>query len=172
MTVTGGALSVVVSWKVRQNQLQLSVGAVTVTGHRRDERGIVHAVELVYATLVMILIIAVVAFLGRSAVADSRVNAIPRVAARAGSLEHSSDEAASTAKARALSDSKALGCDVHRPEAVTVVTALGPGDGWLGGSLTVHVQCTVHNGRLATIWIPGDRTFIASDTEAIEANRG
>jgi hypothetical protein len=141
-------------------------------GYRRDdEDGIVHAVELVYATLVMILIIAVVAFLGRSAAADSRVAAIARVAARAGSLEFSSDEAASTAKARALSDSKEVGCDVHRSDAVTVTTTLGPADGWLGGSIKVDVRCTVHNGRLATIWVPGDRTFVASDIEAIESNR-
>jgi hypothetical protein len=140
-------------------------------GYRRDEDGIVHAVELVYATLVMILISAVVAFLGRAAAADSRVAAIARVAARAGSLEHSSDDAASTAKARALSDSKDLGCDVNRADAVTVTTTLGPGEGWLGGTIRVNVRCTVHNGRLATIWVPGNRTFVASDTEAIEANR-
>jgi hypothetical protein len=142
-----------------------------VTRPGRDDRGIVHAVELVYATLVMMVIIAVVAFLGRSASADSRVAAMARAAARAGSLENAPDDAESTARARLVSDGKEIGCDFAKSDAIAINTASGPGGGWLGGSITVTVRCTVHNGRLAAIWVPGDRTFAASDTEAIEANR-
>ena len=138
---------------------------------RRDDRGIIHAVELVYATIVMILIIAVVAFLGRSAAADSRVAAMARVAARAGSLENGPIAAEATARARVEDDGKALGCDFSRSDAIDVSPNRTPDGGWLGGSITVTIRCTVHNGRLATIWVPGDRTFTASDTEAIEANR-
>jgi hypothetical protein len=141
-----------------------------VTRHR-DENGIVHAVELVYATLVMILIIAVVAFLGRSAAADSRVAAMARVAARAGSFEDGPLAAEATARARVKSDGKDLGCDFSRSDAIQVDPKRTPEGDWLGGSITVTINCTIHNGRLATIWVPGDRTFTASDTEAIEANR-
>jgi hypothetical protein len=137
----------------------------------RGDAGIVHAVELTYATLVMVLIIAVVAFLGRSAAADSRVAAMARVAARAGSLENGPDAATATARARLISDGKELGCDFSRAGTIDISTGGGPGGGWLGGSITVAVRCVVHNGRLATVWVPGDRTFAASDTEAIEANR-
>jgi hypothetical protein len=142
-----------------------------VTRGARDDRGIVHAVELTYATLVMVLIVAVVAFLGRSAAADSRVASMARVAARAGSLENGPDAAAATARARLIEDGKELGCDFGRAGTIVITTGAGPGGGWLGGSITVRVRCIVHNGRLATLWVPGDRTFAASDTEAIEANR-
>ena len=43
-----------------------------------------------------------------------------------------------------------------------------PSGSWQGGSVTVHVSCTVRNQSLTGVWSPGSRTVVMTDTQPID----
>jgi hypothetical protein len=122
--------------------------------------------EVVLVTPVAIVLLCLVAFVGRVTTASEQVNEAARDASRTASLERSAAGAA-VAAARAATQSLSSGGLQCADASSTVDTArFAP-----GGSVTVTVRCTVALDDLALLGVPGSKTLTASSTAVVDTYR-
>ena len=131
----------------------------------RDDRGSA-TIELVLATIPLILMLLFVVFCGRMADTRQRIDDAAHQAARAASLARSPSGAVADAQAeaaRALADA-GIGC---QPLAVKTDTR-----GWGPGStVTVTITCTVGLSDLALLGVPGSTTLQSSFASPLDVHR-
>lgn len=135
------------------------------SNHRAD-RGTA-AVELVLVAPLLVMMLLLVAGLGRMATARGLVEGAARDAARAASLERSL--AAATSVGRAAAGDSLAGSGVQCAELAVNVDAA---DYRPGGQVTATVVCTVAMARFGLAGFPGARTFRATAVVPIERWRG
>jgi hypothetical protein len=130
------------------------------------DAGVIAPVETMYLLVFVIVVTALIGFLGRLHAAGVEVSAVAQTAARAASMEPSSS-AAATAAERAVADSPLVARCSGTPVAEVEWSPSRAGT-WQGGSVSVRVVCTVSNASLAGGLLPGTRTISASDSQPID----
>ena len=127
------------------------------------------AVELLAALPVFLGVFAAILYVGRVTTTTTRVTGVAQSAARAASLATYEQDAAQAAIDTVNASSLTTSC---RSLAAPVVSVIhGPGGGWRGGSVRVTVRCDVRNADLASLWVPGTHTLVATDTQAVDGYR-
>ena len=122
---------------------------------RRRDAGVIAPVETMYLLVFVIVVTALIGFLGRLHAAGVEVGAVAQAAARAASMEPSSS-AAIVAAERTVAASPLIARCSGTP-AAEVDWIPSPSGTWQGGSVSVRVVCTVSNASLAAGLLPGRR---------------
>lgn len=139
---------------------------MTDIGRMRGDRGAGTA-ELVVITPVALVLLCLVALVGRTTEARGMVDGAARDAARAASFERDADSArtaAETSAARFLNGSGIRCVDSHVDADVTSFAA--------GGQVSVEVSCEVNLSDLGLIGLSGTRSISARSVEPIDVYRG
>lgn len=137
---------------------------------RTDERGGA-AVEIVVVAPLLILMLLFVVGLGRLGTAREAVDGAARDGAREASIARRTADATDTATqiVDATLAEKKVSCP--NPN-VNVVYGPTPGKLTAGGTVTVHVDCTVQNGDVVLSGLPGTSTLHGSSTAVVDTYRG
>lgn len=133
---------------------------------RRRDAGVIAPVETMYLLVFVIVMTALIAYLGRLHAAGVEVSTVAQSAARAASMEPSS-AAAEVVAERAVAASPLSSRCAGAPQA-EMEWSPSPTGTWQGGSVRVRVVCTVSNASLAGGLLPGTRTISASDSQPID----
>lgn len=133
---------------------------------RHDDRGIAH-VELAIGGVVLLVLLGLVVFAGRTAAFDTDVQTAAAAAARAASRQATPAGATAAAQQTAAANLQdtAVGCtslNVH-------VTA---GSMEPGSTVSVSVSCDASFSDLAPLAMPGQRSFTHSASEVVDTFRG
>lgn len=135
--------------------------------HRaRRDRGSI-TVEVVIVTPVAILLLCLVAFVGRTASAREQVNESARDAARAASFERDPLAAEAAAHDAAASSLTASDTRCARTDVQVDVTSFGP-----DGQVAVSVTCEIPLSDLGLLGITGTREVTARSVSVLDTYRG
>lgn len=137
-----------------------------MTGHRRDDLGIAQ-VEVAIASVVLLVLMGLVVFAGRTANLDTEVQVAAAAAARAAARESTPSGATDAAQATAaanLTDASIACADLD--VAVTAGT-MAP-----SSTVSVSISCTADFSDLALLAMPGQRSFHATAAEVVDTYRG
>ncbi len=133
---------------------------------RGDDSGIATPVEMMYLVVFCFVVVVFLGFVGRLHAAGVQVANAAQSAARSASM--APDPTA--AQVAALDAVVVYGLQMRCSGGPTVVMSWepSPAGSWQGGSVTVHVSCTVRNQSLTGVWSPGSRTVEMTDTQPID----
>lgn len=132
----------------------------------RGDRGSV-TVELVIVAPIAILLLCLVAFVGRTASAREQVNEAARDAARAASFERDPGAAESAAELAASTSLTTSDTRCTSTGIVADVSSFGP-----GGQVAVTVTCEIPLSDLGLLGISGTRSVTARSVSVLDVYRG
>ena len=137
-----------------------------VTVRRGTDAGVATPVEMMYLIVFCLVMVVFLGFVGRLHAAGVQVANAAQSAARSASMAPNAD-AAQMAASDAVN---VYGLQSRCTGGPTVVMSWepSPSGSWQGGSVTVHVSCTVRNQTLTGVWSPGSRTVVMTDTQPID----
>ena len=134
---------------------------------RRDaDSGVATPVEMMYLLIFCLLAVVFLGFVGRLHAAGVEVANAAQSAARAASM--APDPVAAEAAAHQAVDVYGLRSRCFGGPTVRLSWDASPSGSWQGGSVTIHVGCTVRNQALTGVWSPGSRTVVVSDTQPVD----
>jgi hypothetical protein len=133
---------------------------------QRRDAGVVTPVEMMYLLVFVVVATACITFLGRLHAASVEVNGVAQAAARAASMESTSQAGAAAARRTVAASTLAARC-AAAPTAEIAWTP-SPTGTWHGGAVRVQVRCTVTNTSLAGGLLPGARTISGADSQPID----
>lgn len=134
---------------------------------RLDDRGSVSTEMAVVMVAFLGGFLLLVVFAGRVAQAENDVRSAAHVAARAASLTGNPARAETEARRAAEANLATSGMTCRRGLDVTVdLDQFRPG-GWVG----VRVECQASFADVASLAVPGERTFTATSVEVIDTYR-
>jgi hypothetical protein len=133
---------------------------------QRRDAGVVTPVEMMYLLVFVVVATACITFLGRLHAASVEVNGVAQAAARAASMESTSQAGAAAARRTVAASTLASRC-AAAPTAEIAWTP-SPTGTWHGGAVRVQVRCTVTNTSLAGGLLPGARTISGADSQPID----
>lgn len=133
---------------------------------RGTDTGVATPVEMMYLIVFCLVMVVFLGFVGRLHAAGVQVANAAQSAARSASMAPNAD----AAQMAALDAVKVYGLQSRCTGGPTVVMSWepSPSGSWQGGSVTVHVSCTVRNQTLTGVWSPGSRTVVMTDTQPID----
>jgi Flp pilus assembly protein TadG len=120
-------------------------------------------IAMVIATLAALLFLG---FVGRLHAAGVQVTNVAQAAARAASMEI--DAVAAERAAIAVVDSSPLRSRCEGGGRARLSWSPSQSGEWRGGSVTVAVECRVQLQSLTTLWVPGSRSVVMSDTQPVD----
>lgn len=135
--------------------------------HRRGtDAGVATPVEMMYLLVFCLVAVAFLGFVGRLHAAGVQVANAAQSAARSASMAPDPN----SAQIAAVEAVEVYGLQARCTGGPTVVMSWdpAPSGSWQGGSVTVHVSCTVRNQSLTGVWSPGSRTVEMTDTQPID----
>jgi len=133
---------------------------------RRGERGS-SSVELVIWAPVLLILLLLIAGLGRMTNAKQQVEAVASDAARAASLERNTALSADAARAEVTRELGDRGMSCRGLDVNVDISDYRP-----GGTVRVTVTCTTALGDLLVAGFPGHKNFTATAVVPIETYRG
>jgi hypothetical protein len=133
---------------------------------QRRDAGVVTPVEMMYLLVFVVVATACITFLGRLHAASVEVNGVAQAAARAASMESTSQAGAAAARRTVAASTLPTRC-ASEPTAEIAWTP-SPTGTWHGGAVRVQVRCTVTNTSLAGGLLPGARTISGADSQPID----
>ena len=133
---------------------------------QRRDAGVVTPVEMMYLLVFVVVATACITFLGRLHAASVEVNGVAQAAARAASMESTSQAGAAAARRTVAASTLPTRC-ASEPTAEIAWTP-SPTGTWHGGAVRVQVRCTVTNTSLAGGLLPGARTISSADSQPID----
>jgi len=133
---------------------------------QRRDAGVVTPVEMMYLLVFVVVATACITFLGRLHAASVEVNGVAQAAARAASMESTSQAGAAAARRTVAASTLPTRC-ASEPTAEIAWTP-SPTGTWHGGAVRVQVRCTVTNTSLAGGLLPGARTISGTDSQPID----
>ena len=133
---------------------------------QRRDAGVVTPVEMMYLLVFVVVATACITFLGRLHAASVEVNGVAQAAARAASMESTSQAGAAAARRTVAASTLAARC-AAAPTAEIAWTP-SPTGTWHVGAVRVQVRCTVTNTSLAGGLLPGARTISGTDSQPID----
>jgi Flp pilus assembly protein TadG len=133
---------------------------------RRDDRGIAH-VELAIGAVVLLVLLGLVVFAGRTAAFDTDVQTAATAAARAASRQATPAGATAAAQQTAAAnlEDTAVGCTSLDVD--VTVGSMEP-----GSTVSVSVSCVASFSDLAPLAMPGQRAFSHTASEVVDTFRG
>ena len=134
---------------------------------RQVERGAVSTEFAVVMPAFLTAFMLLVVFAGRVAQAENDVRTAAQEAARAATLTGTPTQAA--AEARRVAEANLVTSGLSCANGLDVQVGLGQFQP--GGWVTVTVNCTASFADLASLAVPGSRTFTGSATEVIDIYR-
>jgi Flp pilus assembly protein TadG len=138
----------------------------SMTAGWRDEAGVATPVEMMYLLVFCIAAVLFLGFVGRLQAAGVQVTNTAQSAARAASQAPDSATAQVAAEEVVALSPLRTRCEGGADVIVTWVPS--PVGAWQGGSVTVHVSCTVRNQALTGVWAPGAHTVTMDDTQPVD----
>lgn len=137
-----------------------------MTGRRMDDLGMAH-VEVAIASVVLLVLMGLVVFAGRTANLDTEVQVAAAAAARAASREATPSGATAAAQATAAAnlDDASIAC-------VDLDVAVSAGTMAPGSTVSVSISCMADFSDLAVLAMPGQRSFHATAAEVVDSYRG
>lgn len=133
---------------------------------RHDDRGMAGTELAVIAPAILLLLMLVV-YAGRVSQVSGDVVRAAAEAARAASLEQTSDAATASASAVAATNLEAQGVECEQLRVEVNTASFAP-----GGSVAVTVTCVARMTDLGPLGVPGSRTFTARSVEVVDQYRG
>jgi hypothetical protein len=133
---------------------------------QRRDAGVVTPVEMMYLLVFVVVATACITFLGRLHAASVEVNGVAQAAARAASMESTSQAGAAAARRTVAASTLAARCAAAPPAEIAWTPS--PTGTWHGGAVRVQVRCTVTNTSLAGGLLPGARTISGADSQPID----
>lgn len=130
-----------------------------------DDRGVL-STELAIVTPIAIVLLCLVAFVGRTSIAHQQVVEAARDSARAASIERDQASAERAARAGALQSLASGGFRCQSEEVTIDVSSFGP-----GGSVTATVRCEIRLSDLGLIGLGGTRSVEASSVAVVDRYR-
>jgi Flp pilus assembly protein TadG len=130
------------------------------------DRGVATPIEMIAMVIATLAALVFLGFLGRLHAAGVQVTNVAQAAARAASLEV--DAAAAERAAVGVLGSSPLRSRCQGGGRALLSWSPSPSGEWRGGSVTVTVECRVRLQSLTTLWVPGSRSVITSDTQPID----
>jgi hypothetical protein len=121
---------------------------------------------MMYLLVFVVVATACITFLGRLHAASVEVNGVAQAAARAASMESTSQAGAAAARRTVAASTLPTRC-ASEPTAEIAWTP-SPTVTWHGGAVRVQVRCTVTNTSLAGGLLPGARTISGADSQPID----
>ena len=137
-----------------------------VESRHHADAGVATPVEMMYLIIFCLVMVGFLGFVGRLHAAGLQVANAAQTAARSASM--APDAAAARIAALEAVDVYGLQSRCTDGPAVEMSWEPSPSGSWQGGSVTVHVRCTVRNQALTGVWSPGSRTVVMTDTQPID----
>ncbi|CAN5622124.1 hypothetical protein BH10ACT2_BH10ACT2_20190 [soil metagenome] len=137
-----------------------------MTTCRDDDAGVATPVEMMYLLVFCMVAVVFLGFVGRLHAARLQVANAAQSAARSASM--AADPTAAQIAAQAAIDVYGLQSRCIGGPSVAMSWDPSPTGSWQGGSVTVHVSCSVSNRSLTGVWSPGSRTVVVTDTQPID----
>ena len=131
-----------------------------------SDRGMSTPVEMLILTIASIVAVVFLCFLGRLHATGVQVTNVAQSAARAASLEI--DEFAGERAAVDVVDRSPLRDRCVGGGHASMSWSPSTTGEWRGGSVTVTVECQVKLQSLTTLWAPGSRSVVMSDTQPVD----
>lgn len=136
------------------------------TNRSNHDVGVATPVEMMYLLVFCLVAVVFLGFVGRLHAAGVQLANAAQSAARSASM--APDPTAAQVAALEAVDVYGLQSRCAGGPSVAMSWDPSPSGSWQGGSVTVHISCTVRNQSLTGVWSPGSRTVEMSDTQPID----